>query len=149
MANLNSDRYDASPYKPNQGETACAIGLLDITVAQSKDDTITWFILPQDGIVIDGWLRGDDIDTGTETYELDIGNSSDPDKYLNSGVLSGDAVTGTKPEVGIRQQLGGTLITTGRPAALTAEETVIGTVIAAANGGGTGQLCLYIFYTSA
>lgn len=149
MANLNSTRYDASPYKPRQGETATAWGLMDITVAQSKDDTITWFILPQDGIVIDGWLRGDDIDTGTETYELDIGNSSDTDKYLDSGVLSGDAVAGTKPETGIRQQLGGTLITTGHPDALTAEETVLGTVVAAANAGGTGQLCLYMFYTSA
>lgn len=149
MANLNSTRYDASPYKPRQGETAVAWGLMDITAKQSTNDTITWFVLPQDGIVIDGWLRGDDIDDGTETYELDIGNSSDTDKYLDSGVLTGDAVAGTKPETGIRQQLGGTLITTGFPATLTAEETVIGTVVAAANGTGTGQLGLWMFYTSA
>lgn len=149
MANLNSTRYNKSPYKPMQGETAVAWGLMDITAAQSADDTITWFVLPQDAIVIDGWLRGDDIDTGTETYELDIGNSSDTDKYLDSGVLTGDAVTGTKPETGIRRQLGGTLITTGFPSALTAEETVLGTVVAAANAGGTGQLGLWMLYTSA
>ena len=149
MANLNSTRYNKNPYKPMQGETAVAWGLMDITVAQSATDTITWFVLPQDAVVIDGWLRGDDIDTGTETYELDIGNASDTDKYLDSGVLDGDAVTGTKPETGIRRQLGGTLITTGFPSALTAEETVLGTVVAAANGGGTGQLGLWMFYTSA
>jgi hypothetical protein len=149
MANLNATRYNANPYKPMQGETAVAWSLIDITTIQAKDDTITWFNLPQDGIVIDGWLRGDDLDTGTETYELDIGNSSDTDKYLDSGVLSGDAVAGTKPETGIRRQLGGTLITTGFPSALTAEETVIGTVVAAANAGGTGQLGLWMLYTSA
>lgn len=149
MANLNSTRYDASPYKPRQGETGVAWGLMDITAAQSANDTITWFVLPQDAIVIDGWLRGDDIDTGTGVYELDIGNSTDPDKYLDSGALSGDAVTGTKPEAGIRRQLAGTLQTDGFVAALTAEETVLGKCIVAPNAGGTGQLGLWMLYTSA
>lgn len=151
MANLNSDRYNANAYKPCSGEVGMQWGLVDITAAQSAADTIAWFTLPQDVVVVDGWLRGDDIDTDTnpEAYELDIGTSADTDKYLDSGVLSGDAVTGTKPETGIRRQLGGTLITTGRPDALTAEEQVIGTVVAAANVGGTGQLFLYMTYTGA
>lgn len=152
MANINSDRYNAPVQKPMSGVLAVQWASAEILAPQSANDTITWFDIPQDVFVIDGWLRGDDIDTGTETYELDIGTSDDTDKYLNSGVITGDAVTGVKP-VGILERLNQNWVATSSSepfgAATTSEETIIGTVVAAPAGGGTGKLGLYMLYTSA
>jgi hypothetical protein len=152
MANLNSDRYNKAPCKPMAGILGVNYGSLSIAAAQSKDDTITWFYIPQGVIVIDGWLRGDDIDTGTEAYELDIGVSDDTDKYLNSGVITGDAVTGVKP-VGVLTRLNQNTVAASSadamPDATTEEEQILGTVVAAANSGGTGELGLWFEYTGA
>lgn len=152
MANLNSDRYNKAPYKPLAGQLGVNFGEVTIAAAQSKDDTITWFYVPQGVVVLDGWLRGDDIDTGTEAYELDIGISGDADKYLNSGVITGDAVTGVKP-AGIMTRLNQNTVAASStdpiPDATTSREQIIGTVIAAANSGGTGALGLWMEYTGA
>lgn len=152
MANINSDRFDAPASKPYAGVLGVAYAETSITVAQSANDTITWFKLPQGVVVLDGWLRGDDIDTGTEAYQLDIGTADDPDKYLDSGVITGDAVAFIKG-VGtqIRIDTGTVLASGSNPikAATTEEETILGTVVAAANAGGTGTLGLFLYYTSA
>lgn len=47
--------------------------------------------------VVDGFFTGDDPDSGTEEFEMDIGyaangtDAADPDAFLNSGVITGDA----------------------------------------------------------
>lgn len=152
MANLNSDRYNKAPYKPLAGQLGVNFGEVSIAAAQSANDTITWFYIPQGVVVIDGWLRGDDIDTGTETYELDIGITGDTDKYLNSGVIDGDAVTGVKP-AGILTRLNQNTVAASSadpmPSATTAREQILGTAVAAAQDGGTGALALWMEYTGA
>ena len=147
MASIDSDQYGAAVARPTAnlgGALSAYLGSVEISSSQSSSDTINFFTAPKGFTPLWGWLYGDDIDTGTETYDLDIGTSSDPDAYGNLGVLTGDAVTGVKPETGISMPLGGTLLTT-KPTELTADTDIIGTVNAAANAGGTGTLTLLIF----
>jgi hypothetical protein len=148
MATYTSPEWDDELYVPRAGELACGYGVVDITTKAAKDDVLQFFYLPQRAVALRGMLQGADLDTGTEALEIDIGNSDDPDKYLNSGVLTGDVVTEHVTVAGIMTHLQGTFITLGVQAALTAPEGVLGTVIATANDGGTGKLALMIDYTT-
>jgi hypothetical protein len=121
-----------------------ANGVYEITAALSAADVIEFLKLPDGAQVVGGFLYGDDIDTGTEALQLDIGTAADPDALLNSGVITGDAVTGIKPETGICYPLFG-LLKDG-PLAISGETKIIGTVTAAANAGGTGTLHLVVHY---
>lgn len=120
-------------------------GTYEIAAAASAADTITFFTVPAGTTLFGGKLVGDDIDTGTEELELDIGIAGNTDKFLNSGVLTGDAVTGTKPEVGISIDLFGEF--KDGPITVTEDTDVIGTYTAAAEAGGTGTITLYMFAT--
>ena len=138
MANTNSTQH--AQLAPQNGQLRNCWGTREIAAAQSGSDTVTFFTIPAGTTVHGGWLRGDDIDTGTEVLEIDIGDSSSSTRFLNSGALTGDAVTGTKPEVGIATPLFGTL--KDGPYTYTSDTDIIGTVAVAANGGGTGTLTL-------
>lgn len=146
MANVNSVQKAA---KVSQGGSAAnlnvAWGTYEIATALSADDTITFFELPAGATVVGGYLMGDDLDTGIEALEIDIGDSGDTDRFLNSGVLTGDAVTGIKPEAGIWLPVFGTL--KDGPHTYSSATDVIGTVVAAATTGGTGTITLVLFYT--
>lgn len=146
MANYDSVQHAA---KTGQGGTAAnlnvAWGTYEIGTALSADDTVTFFTLPKGATVIGGWLLGDDLDTGTEALEIDVGDASSATRFLNSGVITGDPVTGTKPETGIMISLFGTL--KDGPYTYTSATDIIGTFTAAANAGGTGTLSLVILYT--
>jgi len=139
MANLNSVQHAAKveqsgPY---------LWGTVEIAAAQSAADTMTMFTIPAGTTVFGGYLIGDDLDTGTEALELDVGVSGNADQFLNSGVVTGDAVAGTKPEVGILLNLFGEL--KDGPITFTEATDVIVTTVAAANAGGTGTLTLVMF----
>ena len=91
-----------------------------------------------------GWLVGDDIDTGTEALELDVGVTGDTTKYLNSGVITGDSASpDEKITVGIRLPLQEDLMTV-KPTKVTSETDCIVTVTAAANAGGTGTITVML-----
>lgn len=150
MATVNSDRYGQATYTPDEGEMAVAYGSYEGAGALSTNDVINWFDLPKSAIVMIGYLRGPDVDDGTEAFELDIGISSDTDYYLNSGVISGDAAAPHKAAVGVFAWMEGLWYTTGEGlhSPLSASETVIGTVVAAANSNaGLGALSLVFHYT--
>lgn len=146
MANVNSVQHAASVSQGGSGTNlCCAWGTYEIATALSSADTITFFTLPAGATVVGGWLMADDLDTGIETLEIDIGDSGSATRFLNSGVLTGDAVTGTKPEAGILVQLFGTL--KDGPYTYTSDTNIIGTVTAAAATGGTGTISLLILYS--
>lgn len=139
----------AQSYAPTGGHGLAntlrvATGTYEIASALSQNDIIQFCKLPAGAVVVSGWLMADDIDTGTEALELDIGTSGDADMFLNSGVLTGDAVTGIKPETGICYPLFGVL--KDGPKLFTSETTIQGTVVAAANAGGTGTVTVTLFY---
>lgn len=146
MANVNSVQHtQRTPQGGSCANLNAAWGTYEIGTALSAADTITFFELPAGATVIGGWLLGDDLDTGIETLEIDIGDASSATRFLNSGVITGDAVTGTKPEAGIMISLFGTL--KDGPYTYTSATNIIGTITAAAATGGTGTISLVLLYT--
>lgn len=148
MATVSADRAASTQplYDPSPGRLGFEWGVYEIASALSKNDIVEFFRLPTCSVV-DGFFRGDDIDTGAEALEIDIGHaagaegnvSADPDAFLNSGVITGDAITDLKPAAGIYYPFQGLL--PGGPYALTDTSTMVqGVITAAAAGGGTGTL---------
>lgn len=123
------------------GTLKCLYGTYEIGTALSAADIINFFTAPAGFTPLFGWLQGDDIDTGTETLEIDIGIAGATTKYLNSGVLTGDTIANEKITVGIKIPLQEELMTV-KPTAFTSDTVIIGTITAAANAGGTGTLTL-------
>jgi len=136
------------------GNIKIAKGSYELTDNNILGDVIQLCRVPAGATIVGGRLYAGDFDLGTETLEIDIGwaangtESADSDGLLNSGVLTGDAVTGVKPEIGTSMPLGGVLITAGSQK-FTNETIIQGTVVAAANvfnpDGAT--VSIIIFYT--
>jgi hypothetical protein len=146
MANFNSTQHDASVQQGGSlGNTYVLWGEYEITTALTTADTVTFFEAPAGFTCLMGWLIGDDLDTGIETLDIDIGDSGDTDRFLNSGVITGDAVAGIKPAASIWMPLTGIGILS--PHTYTTPTNVIGTVVAPAATGGTGTIGLRMIGT--
>lgn len=138
-------------YKPGAGQVGVAVGVYELAANPSQNDVIRFCKLPKGAIAFAGWLTGDDIDTGTETLDIDIGweangtDAVDTDGFGNMGVLTGDTVTEVIPVASIFRPLQGVLNTEGTKTF--AQETwVSGLVNAAANSGGTGTISVKVLY---
>lgn len=133
------------------GVLCAAYGTYEIAANPTAADIIEFCRVPKGAVVLGGWLMGDDLDTGVETIDIDIGwagngtDAADPDGFGNFGVLSGDVITELKPVAGIYNPLQGVLLTTG-PQAFAAETIIQGVVNAAAATGGTGTITLVVLY---
>jgi len=131
-----------------------AYGSYTLAANPTIADVIKFCRIPAGATVIGGWLRGEDIDTGTEALDIDIGwaanggtgvgATADPDGFGNFGVITGDVVTELKPEVSVFLPLNGTL--KSGPVSFDAETTIQGVVNAVAAAGGTGTLWLTVLY---
>ena len=120
---VTSDQAAATAlvYKPSgAGLVANSRGAYAIAANVEDGDIFEMSKLPADAVVFMGHLFAPDIDSNaTETLDMDIGwaangtEVADPDGFGNLGVLTGDAVAGIKPEVGISMPYGGVLISTG------------------------------------
>lgn len=153
MATLTATRAAATfpVYKgQGSGNLCVAYGSYTLAANPTAADIIEFCRVPAGAVVLGGWLRGEDIDTGTEALDIDIGwaangsDAADPDGFGNLGVITGDAVTELKPEVSILMPLNGTL--KSGPVTFARETTIQGVVNVAANAGGTGVLWLTVFY---
>jgi hypothetical protein len=117
-------------------------------------DVIQFCRVPANSVVVGGYFSGDDLDTGTEALDIDLGwaangvENADPDGFGNLGVITGDAVTELKPVAGIYMPLQGLLFADG-PKSFSAETIIQATVNAAANATGTGTLSLVVYYVVA
>lgn len=146
MANVNSTQHAAKVEQGGGlGNTVILWGEYEIATALSAADTVTFFEAPAGFTCLMGWLIGDDLDSGIETLEIDVGDSSDTDRFLNSGVITGDAVTEVKPVASIWLPLTGIGILS--PHTYTSATNVIGTFVAAAASGGTGTIGLRMIGT--
>lgn len=136
-----------------RGVLHVATGSITLAANPTAADILEFCYIPAGATIVGGYLRGDDIDTGTEALDIDIGweangvESADTDGLGNFGVITGDAVTEWKPEVSIFLPLNGTLKT--GPKTFTNKTKITGVVNAPANAGGTGVLWLTVFYTVA
>ena len=135
------------------GVLCVAHGTYEIAANVEDGDIFEMCKIPAGALILDGVMYGDDLDTNaTETLDLDLGwaangaEAADPDGLGNFGVVTGDAVAGYKPEVGIRLPLGGVMLT-GGPQLFTKETTIQVEANAAAATGGTGTLTVVIYYT--
>lgn len=134
------------------GSLKVAWGTYTLAANPTAADIIRFCRVPAYATVIGGLFYGADIDTGTETLDIDIGwedngtDAADPDGFGNFGVLSGDVITELIPVAGIWRPFQGVLLTAG-PKTFAAETIISGTVNAAANAGGTGVLTVNVYYT--
>lgn len=132
------------------GIVCAAYGTYDIAANVEVGDIFEMCKLPKGSTVIGGYLMGEDLDTGTETLDMDIGwaanddEVADPDGFGNLGVLTGD-VSVHLPVAGLYIPLQGVLQADG-PKSFTAETTIQIEANAAANIGGTGRITLVVFY---
>ena len=134
------------------GNLSVAYGTYELAANVEDGDIFEMCRVPAGAVVVGGWIYADDLDTGTEALDMDIGwaangtEAADPDGFGNLGVWTGDAVTGIKPEVGIYFPLFGTL----KDGPVTfSEETIIQIEAnAAANAGGTGTLSAMVLYVN-
>ncbi|MBA2690066.1 MAG: hypothetical protein H0U63_04620 [Burkholderiales bacterium] len=133
------------------GALKVAWGTYTLAANPTAADIVRFCRVPAYATVIGGWLMGADIDTGTGVFDFDIGwedngtDVADPDGFGNMGALNGTAVTNYAPAGGILIPLQGVLLTAG-PKTFAAETIISGTVITAANAGGTGVLTVRVDY---
>lgn len=139
-------------YKPvGSGIVCAAIGVYELAANPTANDVIRFCKVPRGAIVFDGVLTGDDLDTGSETLDIDIGwetngsDLADTDGFGNMGVLNGAVVTNVIPVAGIMRRLQGVLLADGYKT-LAAETWISGLVIATAAAGGTGTIAVKVYY---
>lgn len=155
MATLTGSKAASTAPVPSlssmQGVLQVAWGTYTLAANPSQNDVIEFCKVPAGATVIGGWLQGADIDTGTETFDIDIGwaangtDTADTDGFGNFGVLTGDAVTELKPVAGIYVPFANVIQDSGYKT-FAAETKIIGTVNAAANAGGTGLLKVVVLF---
>lgn len=162
----NQYTYGNPPGHGLAGNVKCAFGTYTIGTALSANDLINFCKLPKNSLVVWGHMTTTDIDTGTETLEIDIGFTAngggaatltvnDTTTYTNnnsgvasatafidSGVMNGDTITDLLAGMNWRPLQG---VKTG-PMFFSEETVVQGKIQAAANAGGTGTVYVCIFY---
>ena len=145
MAAYNSDQYGDGKVIPGTGSSTMTLyGTYADVGALSAADTINMFTMPAGFTPLVGWLIGGDADTNaTETIELDVGITGDATKYLNSGVLNGDAITNYLITTGYNLPLQEDLMTV-KPTELTVDTDLIVTVTTAAATGATTPIKVVI-----
>ena len=91
-------------FKPvGAGIVCAAYGTYAIAANVEDGDIFELCKLPAGAVVIDGAFWTSDIDTGTETLDIDVGwaangaENASAAGFVNSGVLTGDVITDTAP----------------------------------------------------
>jgi len=152
---LTADRAKASFPVGGKGDANAvrfAYGTYEIAANVEDGDIFEMCRVPAGATVVDGFVRADDLDTGTETLDMDIGwasngtDAADPDGFGNLGVWTGDAVAGVKPEVQIHFPFNGVL--KDGPKTFSAETVIQLEANAAAATGGTGTVYVGVYYVT-
>ena len=127
-----------------------AYGTYEIGAAVEDGDIFEMCRVPAGAMVIDGFVRADDIDTGTEALDMDIGwasngsDAADPDGFGNMGTWTGDAVTDIKPEVQIWFPFNGVL--KDGPKTFARETVIQLEANTASNAGHVGTVYVGVYY---
>lgn len=168
MATVNSNQY-SNAVPAGHGlhmNVKAAFGKYTYSAAPSANDLANMFKLPKNCLVLWGFMATDDIDTGTEALEIDVGftangggaatlktsdgttwtnnndGSASATAFIDSGVLTGDTVTDLMAGMNWRPFQG---IKTG-PMFFSEETVCQAKITAAANSGGTGTVYVCAFY---
>lgn len=136
------------------GVLCCAYGVYEKDANAFEDgDIFEMCRIPKGATVVGGWFYADDMDTGTETLDIDIGwaangvDAADPDGFGNLGVLTGDAFAAgnVSPVAGLAYPFTGVLMTDG-PKTFGAETVIQLEANAASNAGHTGTMSVVVYY---
>lgn len=133
------------------GLLCAAYGSYDFAANPTAADVIEFCKVPPGAVILDGFLRLEDVDTNTtEEFDMDIGYAAngavnaDPDAFLNAGTITGDAVTGYLPEGGTRLPFMGVL--KDGPLTFTRETTITGTIVTDAATFAAGTATVVVYY---
>jgi hypothetical protein len=91
------------PSPGHGGELFSLYAVIDITTTAVATNTIDIGYLPKGAIPVGGYFSAVDLDTGTETLDMDLGitangvDSADPDFFMNGGTFDGDAIATMLP----------------------------------------------------
>ncbi|MCP4365421.1 MAG: hypothetical protein GY800_09015 [Planctomycetes bacterium] len=129
-----------------------------ISAAVEAGDKFQMLKLPAGATIIGGYFRGEDLDTGTEELNMDIGwaanggsgtyDAADPNGLADLGVITGDAfAAGNVANVVSYNYPFNGLLNTGVFPTFTEETTLEITVVAAAATFAAGTVSLCVFYT--
>lgn len=139
-------------FKPTGSGVLCAAyGSYTIGAAVEDGDIFEMCKVPAGAVVVGGMVYGDDIDTGTETLDMDIGwaangsDAADPDGFGNLGVWSGDVITDWKTAGQNMYPFQNVLCTAG-PKTFVNETTIQIEANAASNAGHTGVISVVVYY---
>lgn len=149
MATTTGARAAASfpAFQPiGSGVVSAAWGVIDLAANVTAADVHEVCKLPAGSVVIGGWVKGEDIDVGTATLDLDVGTAADTDAFGNFGVLNGTAVANYLPEGGFHLPLNGTL--SNGPVAITQETKVQVIFNAVAATFAAGQITVVVLYVN-
>lgn len=147
----------APVFKANGNVVQAAYGSYTIAAVVEDGDIFEMCKVPAGARLLGGFFYGDDIDTGTETLDMDLGwaanggsgtyDAADPDGLGNLGVLTGDAfAAGNLSNVaGLVYPLLG-IFTLGELPYFTRETMLQVEANAASNAGHTGTISLVVFY---
>jgi hypothetical protein len=133
----------------SSGNTRAAYGTFTLTEVPEVGDIWQLCRLPAGAVVLGGYFAATDIDTGTETLDVDLGwaangaEAADPDGFGNFGLISGDSPGAdvTNGVVANLRHLGFTSFPS-----FTRETIVQAQCIAVAAAGGTGTISCVIYY---
>lgn len=142
----------------NAGSLKVTYGTYTIAAVVEDGDIFQMCRIPSGATIVGGWFYGADVDTGTETLDMDVGwaanggsgtyDAADPDGLGNLGTITGDpfAAGNVANVAGIQYPLLGLLLTGVLPTFT--EETVIQIEAnTASNAGHTGIITIVVFYT--
>lgn len=139
------------------GVVCAAYGSYTIAAAVEDGDIFEMCKLPAGAVVLGGHLYSDDLDTGTEALDMDIGwaanggtgtyDAASPAGLGNLGTWTGDAFTaGNLSNVtGIHYPLGGVLLT-GELPTFTRETTIQIEANTPGNAGHVGTMSVVVYY---
>lgn len=127
-----------------------AVGRYEIAANVEDGDIFEMCKIPKGSVVVGGYILAEDLDTGTEAIDMDIGwaangeDAADPDGFGNLGVWTGDTsvhIAGT----GSFFPLQGVLQTTG-PKMFSAETTIQLEANAAAATFAAGGVTVVVYF---
>jgi len=136
------------------GDLKMAYGNYNIIAAVEDGDIFQMCRIPPGATVVGGIFYASDLDatTGTAALDMDVGwaangtEAASASGLLNAGTLSGDAVTGYKPETGTLLPLAGGIMT-NTPITFTEETVIQVEANTAAATWANGYIGVVVYYT--
>ncbi len=150
MATVSASRALSGVPVPGTGILRVAHGTYEHATNLAATTIIEYCRVPKGAVVVGGWWGGDDLDTGTEELNIDIGwaangsDLADPDGFGNLDVITGD-VSVHVPVASMWYPLQGVLIASG-PVTFAAETTLQAVVNVDAATGGTGTSTMVVYF---